>query len=839
MRRCGALVLFVLLSSSGIEAAQLKVCATCPYTNAQLQNALDAAVPGDEVLIERGHIYVAPSDSHVLGSQCKAAPKWDCITLRTGVEADGTVMSLSLFPPAGIRMTAAYRGVMAKLIPSVNNTPALRTIYPGEIGPTCAAQPCRADGWTVKWIEFGPKADYAQRALVRFGSNNAGREWNGSCATWPDPNPSCWNTQLPNGQTQDTLIEVPQYLSFIQNDVHGDPFVGQAGGLLLATKDARVLHNSFTDIKSVTETQALTGLNGIGPYDVENNLFEATGENTMWGGDDPYLILRATVGSSPTTTSVTLTSPVWYSRIDTTTQPANLATDIYSGIFVSVTHAGITYTGMTCTLSGTTCTLSPALPVTPSPGDFVQWDWIHGGLTFRYNYERKPLAWFGDILPIIPSSGITATPGTGESLSAGTYCYRVMWFAYVSGVEGSDVQSEPSVEKCATVGAGGKVGISWPAQAHATRYWVYGRASGAQTMTWEVNASTTTYVDTGSAGTANTPLPHGHNWTVKNGHERKNCEGAGPMGPCLEEGNVIERSWCCTQSNAVAIKINNQDGNDNSSTVRNYTFRNNWIKHVHRAIALSTSNADTYGGGTMRDVTITNNLFTDLAQTWIYPPGSESNSAIIITAGASWVNVLGNLGCLRCTLTHNSSFANTSTLLNGPMLFATNRSADTNTDLILRDNILARECSSCSAGSKAMKTFNPGNAGEGTSAWTAATSGASAADHNAFPDGSSGTYTAGPFTSASFITDATMKSTHLANYTNCDTDIDILGCAVLSSSSLYHAASDGTDIGANIATIKTMTDIALSGDMSGGTPPPPPTTVGRPRIRIRLRGWGL
>jgi hypothetical protein len=378
-------ILCVVAASPLASAATRTVCASgCTYTNSQLQTALDAAVDGDVVLVEGGHLYTAPSDGYVLGKKC-ATPAWNCITLRTGVTSTGVVMPASAFPATGVRVGTSYRGVFAKFVPSANNAAAIRTVYPGETGSSCTAQPCTGSGWTLQYLEFGPKLDYPEKALVRFGTAAAGKEWNGSI----------WVNTLPNGQTQDTLIEVPKYLSLIQCDVHGDATVGQHQGLRLSSADTRVWHNSFRDIKSASsETQAITGFNGIGPHDVENNYIEGSGENVMWGGADSYLQLQATITGSPTTTSVTLATPLWR-HLDGTTEAASLTTDIYSGIFVTVTHSGTEYGGMTCTLSGSTCTLSPAMPVTPSAGDVVKWTWVTGGLTFKNNWVYKPPEWRG------------------------------------------------------------------------------------------------------------------------------------------------------------------------------------------------------------------------------------------------------------------------------------------------------------------------------------------------------------------------------------------------------------------------------------------------------------
>jgi len=811
----------VVVSLQGVAALSghvYTVCNTnCDFTNSQLQTALDTVVDGDSVLLESGHTYTAPSTGYVLGKKC-ASPVWDCITLRTGVSATGTILSASLFPATGNRVTTTDAVAFAKMLPSANNEAALRTVYPGETGASCAAQPCLGSGWTVQWIEFGPKVDWAQRALIRFGTAKL-------------------MSDISNGQGQDTLAEIPQYLTLIQCYVHGGAFIGQHQGLLLSSKDARVFHNLFDDIKSRAETQAITFLNGIGPYDIENNQISATGENVMSNGSDTYLRLQATVTGTPSTTSIDLTNPLWV-HADATTETATLSTDMYSGIFISITHAGTDYGGIVCARTGSTCALSPTLSFTPSVGDVVRWTYQMGGLTFKYNYLLKKPEWFGPILD--PPTLATAVAGTGGTLSASSHCYRVSVWAFVSG---EDVESAGSNEQCVTTAASGKVTLTWTADPNAKKYRVYGNGTtGTESVYWDVTAPTVTYVDTGTAGTtkpANTPLTQGTGWLVKNNFELKGCDGSSPAGACLIEGNIMDYSWCCSQNNIISIKVNNQNANDVSNTVRNLTFRNNWIRHGNRALALTcttTGNASPQApSGPMTDVTFSNNLWTDMSSAWVFFPGTINNSAIFITSG-SYANEVPSRGCVRVSFLHNTFLYDTNDM-NGPIQFNLNTSADKLVDFVLRDNIMARDCTTAGCSSNAvtsMKTFNPNNAGQGTTAWTAATTGSSTATFNAWPDGRSGIYTNPTFPTGNtfFPTNTALQSTHLTNYTTCKNSVDILGCALLASSNMYLAGSDGFDIGADVTAIKAFADVALSGRQAATAAP----VVSKPRIRLRIKG---
>lgn len=94
------------------------------------------------------------------------------------------------------------------------------------------------------------------------------------------------------------------------------------------------------------------------------------------------------------------------------------------------------------------------------------------------------------------------TSGTGGSLGAGTYYYRVVATAAVGAV-----YSLPSVEASVVVASGStnKNTVKWNTVAGATGYSIYGRTSGGELLIASVGV-TNSYIDTGSI-TPSGPLP--------------------------------------------------------------------------------------------------------------------------------------------------------------------------------------------------------------------------------------------------------------------------------------------------------------------------------------------
>ena len=198
-----------------------------------LQAALDAAQPGDTILLAQGAEFVG---NFVLPA--KSGEGW--ITLRSSTPD-------AVLPPPGVRILPEYAPLLARLRSPTIDTAALRTA-------------AGAHHWDIRFLEF---------AANPLGSGDLIQLGDGSVA-------------------QNTLDMVPHHIVLRHVYVHGDPDVGQKRCIALNAADVTIADSYVSECKSTTQdSQAIAGWNGPGPYTIENNYLEAAGENVMFGGADP------------------------------------------------------------------------------------------------------------------------------------------------------------------------------------------------------------------------------------------------------------------------------------------------------------------------------------------------------------------------------------------------------------------------------------------------------------------------------------------------------------------------------------------------------------------------
>ena len=214
--------------------------------NANLQAALDAARPGDVLLLPRGATYVGNFVLRNKGQAPRGAPAGGWIVVRTDV-------SDAALGAAGTRMTpsrAASLGLARIMSPN----------YEPAIGTDAAAH-----HWRLTALEVGATAAARQmNTLVRFGKG---------------------------ADEQRTLASVPHHLVVDRSYLHGNPTLDMKRCLTFNSATSAVVDSWLTECHSNnSDSQAVLGYNGGGPFKIENNYLAAGHEVVLFGGGDPAMV---------------------------------------------------------------------------------------------------------------------------------------------------------------------------------------------------------------------------------------------------------------------------------------------------------------------------------------------------------------------------------------------------------------------------------------------------------------------------------------------------------------------------------------------------------------------
>jgi len=228
-------LILILAAAPGLKAAMINVPA-----GADLQAAIDAAQPGDTLLLAAGATFTGPI---TLRYKAGTGTDADWITLRTAT-ADSSL-------PPGQRVSPADAGKLAKIVSPGSGEHALQT------------EP-QAHHYKLIGLEIAPQdAQAVVYDLLVLGSTDA---------------------------EQNTLAQVPNHLVVDRCYIHAFPTQGVKRGIQLNSAATDVVNSYIADFKQVgQDTQAIAGWNGPGPFTITNNYLEGAGENLIFGGADPSI----------------------------------------------------------------------------------------------------------------------------------------------------------------------------------------------------------------------------------------------------------------------------------------------------------------------------------------------------------------------------------------------------------------------------------------------------------------------------------------------------------------------------------------------------------------------
>jgi hypothetical protein len=210
---------------------------------ANLQAALDAARPGDVLLLPPGATYVGNFVLRNSAATPSGAPAGGWIVVRTDVPD-------AALGAEGTRMTPS-RAASLKLarIRSPNYSAAIGTAE-------------GAHHWRLTGLEIDVTPGVTQvNMLVRFGQA---------------------------GDVQRSLASMPHHLVLDRSYVHGTPALDLKRCITLNSGTSAVVDSWLTECHSNHgDSQAVLGYNGAGPFKIENNYLAAGHEVIMFGGGDP------------------------------------------------------------------------------------------------------------------------------------------------------------------------------------------------------------------------------------------------------------------------------------------------------------------------------------------------------------------------------------------------------------------------------------------------------------------------------------------------------------------------------------------------------------------------
>ncbi len=210
---------------------------------AELQNALDDAQAGDTILLPEGAVFEPPVGSFVLRNRSIPADQWVVIrSASSAFNADGQI-------PPNRRVTPAD----AKFMPQLRTRRANEPVFRAAAG---------AHGYRLVGLDIGVQPGVSRvTTLVELGSGD-----------------------------DTALSTLPHDIVIDRSYLHANDSGNFRRGVALNGSRLAIIESHLENFhEDSTDSQAIAGWNGPGPFKIVNNFLEAASENVMFGGADPRI----------------------------------------------------------------------------------------------------------------------------------------------------------------------------------------------------------------------------------------------------------------------------------------------------------------------------------------------------------------------------------------------------------------------------------------------------------------------------------------------------------------------------------------------------------------------
>jgi uncharacterized repeat protein (TIGR01451 family) len=202
------------------------------------QDALNAARPGDTIMLQAGVTYTTPPDGFVMPN--KSGAGW--VVIKSS--------NMAGLPGEGARVTPGHATSMPRILTT-------------GLWPTVSTAP-GAHHYRFIGIEFAVAAELPHNyGVISLGD--------GSIA-------------------QNSLSVVPHDIILDRCYIHGNANGNVSRGIALNSARTAIIDSYISNCHGVGyDTQAIAGWNGPGPFKIVNNYLEGAGENVMFGGSTPAI----------------------------------------------------------------------------------------------------------------------------------------------------------------------------------------------------------------------------------------------------------------------------------------------------------------------------------------------------------------------------------------------------------------------------------------------------------------------------------------------------------------------------------------------------------------------